>query len=373
MQTYISSLEELKSYLNTRYGVENQSPTTYISSAAHLTKQNTLPFPESLLTEDETGGVVGFPLRIPYYYADLIDWKNPRDPLRLIAMPQKAEENIQPYELTDPIGDHEKEAVPGLIHRYPDRCLLLLTSHCKIHCRFCFRREVVGKVRPVNFAAIKEYLLAHPEIREVIFSGGDPGTFPAAFLDNIRRQLSGVMHIERWRFHTRVPAVDPQSITAQWLSVVEKFIGKKIIVIHTDHPNELTKEVASLVAQLLQKNILVLSQSVLLKGVNADVETLKNFFTQLVAVGIKPYYLHHLDQAHGTSHFRISIVEGKNIFTSLRGNLSSVCMPEYVLDLPGGYGKVPIMWLEQISPQQYKARTFEGKEVLYTDQGVTSF
>lgn len=349
MQQPISSLNELRAYLTARYGSATE-----------------------LLNEQETAGARGFPLRIPHYYADLIDWHDPQDPLRLIAMPSTAEELVQPYELADPIGDHEKEAVPGLIHRYPDRCLLLLTSHCKIHCRFCFRREVVGKVRPVNFQAIKEYLLAHPEIKEVIFSGGDPGTFPPAFLDNIRRQLAGVAHIERWRFHTRVPAVDPAAITPEWLAVVAKFLGKKIIVIHIDHPREVTPTFTKLVEQLLEQKFLVLSQSVLLKNVNADVATLTKFFTLLTQVGIKPYYLHHLDQAKGTSHFRISIAEGSKLFRQLRGNLSSVCMPEYVLDLPGGFGKIPVLWLERAGENHYWATTFEGKRVEYVDEAMES-
>jgi lysine 2,3-aminomutase len=355
MNRWISSLAELQEYLLRRYSHAAAEPTA------------TEQLVQTLLSKDESDGLRGFPLRIPYYYADLIDWHNPVDPLRLIAVPRNEEENIQSYELTDPIGDHDREAVPGLIHRYPDRCLLLLTSHCKIHCRFCFRREVVGKARPVNFAEIKKYLVAHPEVKEVIFSGGDPGTFPPAFLDNIRRQLSGIPHIERWRFHTRVPAVDPESLTEEWLDIAAQFVGKVIIVIHIDHPYEVTTAVKDLVNKMLARKILVLSQSVLLKNINASVETLKIFFTQLVSAGVKPYYLHHLDRARGTSHFRVSILEGKNIFKSLRGTLSSVCMPEYVLDLPGGFGKVPVLWLESIGNSQYKAVTFEGKEVIYTD------
>lgn len=347
MQKLISNFEELQDYLSSRY---------------HTGK--------NLISDSETEGIREFPLRIPRQYADLIDWENVSDPLRLMVVPRKVEENIQPHELADPIGDTAHEEVAGLIHRYPDRCLLLLTSHCRVHCRFCFRREVVGKVRPINFEAIKNYLKSHTEIKEVIFSGGDPGTFPPAFLDNIRRQLSSISHIERWRFHTRVPAVDPEYITDEWLSVAEKFEGKKIVVIHINHPRELSPAVQQLITKMFERNFLVLSQSVLLKGVNADSETLKELFSQLVQVGVKPYYLHHLDLAKGTSHFRLSIAEGKNIFTQLRGNLSSVCMPEYVLDLPGGFGKVPVMWLEKIDESHYKAKTFEGKEVVYQDFGV---
>jgi lysine 2,3-aminomutase len=367
MQSYISSFDELKRYLSIRYVEQATSANGLPACSATVSKKLD---PATLLSPEESSGIRGFPLRIPYYYADLIDWKNPHDPLRLMAMPREIEKNVAAYELADPIGDQDREVVPGLIHRYPDRCLLLLTSHCKIHCRFCFRREVVGKVRPVQFAAIREYLTMHKEIHEVIFSGGDPGTFPPAFLDNIRRQLSDIRHIQCWRFHTRIPVADPSCITDEWLAVLDRFRGKKVVVIHTNHPAELTSQVRCLVNKMLQKNILVVSQTVLLKNVNDDVPTLKIFFRQLVDFGIKPYYLHHLDQARGTSHFRISIAEGKNIFKALRGSLSSICMPEYVLDLPRGMGKIPVMWLEKITNTQYRAQTFEGITVTYTDQAI---
>lgn len=347
MTDYISNITQLESYFSKRYGTTSD-----------------------LITDFETEGIQSFPLRIPQAYADLIDWHDKQDPLRKMVMPSMQEESVSSYELADPIGDGEREVVPGLIHRYGDRCLLLLTSHCRVHCRFCFRREVVGKARPVQFAAIKKYLEEHSEIKEVIFSGGDPATFPPAFLDNVRRQLSGISHIERWRFHSRVPAVDPEYITSEWLSVLEKFTGKKIIVIHINHAHELSVAVKKLITDFLQCGVLVLSQTVLLKGVNDSAEVLTELFTQLVQAGVKPYYLHHLDQAKGTSHFRTSIAAGRQLFQQLRGNLSSVCMPEYVLDLPGGYGKVPVMWLSQLDEKNYQATTFEGKVVIYRDWGV---
>lgn len=347
MQDYISNKTQLESYLSNRYGTIG-----------------------GVITDFETEGIQSFPLRIPQAYADLIDWRDIQDPLRKMVMPNRKEESISNYELADPIGDGEREVIPGLIHRYGDRCLLLLTSHCRVHCRFCFRREVVGKARPVNFAAIREYLEQHSEIKEVIFSGGDPATFPPAFLDNVRRQLSGIPHIERWRFHSRVPAVDPEYIASEWLSVLEKFGGKKIIVIHINHARELSAAVKQLIGDFLKRGVLVLSQTVLLKGVNDNTKALTHLFTALVQVGVKPYYLHHLDQAKGTSHFRTSIAAGKQLFRELRGNLSSVCMPEYVLDLPGGFGKVPVMWLEQLDEKNYQATTFEGKVVVYRDWGV---
>lgn len=309
-----------------------------------------------------------FPPRIPVHYANLIDWESPDDPLRKMVVPSSQEESIHEYELADPIGDHDREAVPGLIHRYPDRCLLLLTSYCLVHCRFCFRKEVVGKVRPVEFLQIKEYIAAHPEIHEVIFSGGDPATFPAGFLHSVSHHFHQLKSVKRYRFHTRVPAVDPQAITDEWLDAAAALPAeKKIVVIHINHVRELSPETRNLIAAMLQRKFLVLSQSVLLKGVNNSVKDLTELFTSLISSGVKPYYLHHLDKAKGTHQFRISIEAGKALFQQLRGNVSGVCLPEYVLDLPGGFGKVPVMWLEKIGDKMYTTTTFENKKVTYTD------
>lgn len=312
-----------------------------------------------------------FPVRIPYYYAGLIDWKNPNDPLRVMVIPDEREKHPKEYELGDPIGDHAREAVPGLIHRYPDRCLLLLTSYCLVHCRFCFRREVVGKVRPVQFERIAKYLATQPNVQEIIFSGGDPFTFPIGFLQTLTAQLSHLDHIQTLRFHTRIPAIDPESVTDQWIDQLAQlgvtFNKKVVIVTHINHPNEVTPQFKTLVKKLLAAGCLILSQTVMLKGINTDRETLMKLFRSLVHAGVKPYYLHHLDQVYGSHHFRISIEEGKTLFSSLRGHLSSICLPEYVLDLPGGKGKVPVMWLKETQPKHYNITTFEGEEILYVD------
>lgn len=312
-----------------------------------------------------------FPLRIPYHYANLIHWQDPTDPLRLMVIPDVQELQPKAYELSDPIGDHPHEVVPGLIHRYPDRCLLLLTSYCLVHCRFCFRREVVGKVRPVQFQAIQKYLTEHTEVKEIIFSGGDPFTFPVGFLQSIVSHLRELDHIKTWRFHTRVPSTDPGSVSDEWIEQLEQLqnkLGKKIvIVIHINHAREVTPEFLTLVSRLQKIGCLILSQTVLLKGVNDQSMALEDLFRLLTENNVKPYYLHHLDQVYGSHHFRISIEQGKEIFRSLRGNVSGICLPEYVLDLPGGYGKVPVMWLERLDQKTYKATTFDGKEVEYVD------
>lgn len=317
-----------------------------------------------------------FPIRIPYHYADLIDWANPHDPLRQLVLPPLTEAEPQPYELADPIGDHDREVVPGLIHRYPDRCLLLLTTYCLVHCRFCFRKDVVGDVRPVDFSAIRAYLAEHQEVSELIFSGGDPLTFPVGFLMAMGQHLGPLEHIRQWRFHTRVPAVDPQSVSIGWLETLAQLAAqhhfKPIVAIHINHPRELSPQTEQFIKACLDRHIMLLSQTVLLKGVNDQAETLTELFQGLVRAGVKPYYLHHLDRALGTHHFRLSIAEGQKLYRSLRGRLSTVALPEYVLDLPGGFGKVPVMWLEKLDEQTYQTETFEGKKVTYSDYGVST-
>lgn len=317
-----------------------------------------------------------FPIRISKYYAGLIHWRDEHDPLRLMMVPDTRELQPKEYELGDPIGDHDREAVPGLIHRYPDRCLLLLTSYCLVHCRFCFRREVVGKVRPVQFQRIGAYLREHTEVSEIIFSGGDPLTFPVGFLSSMVQEFSNIDHIKLWRFHSRVPAVDPGAVSADWIAQLRTLnvkMGKQVIVvIHIDHPREITPEFVKLVRELRSAGCMLLSQTVLLKHVNSDRVTLHQLFRGLLNIGVKPYYLHHLDQVYGSHHFRVSIEAGKKLVRSLRGHLSGAALPEYVLDLPGGFGKVPVMWLEHAGKdrdgkQCYEATTFEGHRVRYVD------
>ncbi len=309
-----------------------------------------------------------FTMRFPKYYADLIDWNNPEDPLKKLVLPNQQELQIQDYELADPIGDHTHEPVAGLVHRYPNRCLLLPTTHCTIHCRFCFRRDVIGKPLFFDIHAITAYLTQHQEIQEIIFTGGDPGTLPAGFLANMIDRISPIEHIRTWRFHTRTLVVNPAAVTDEWLFQLDRLnVQQKIIVLHVDHPNEVTPQLQQLVEKLQQHHILVLSQSVLLKAVNDSVETLLALFHKLSEIGIKPYYLHHLDKARGTHHFRLSIEEGKKLFTQLRGQISGYSIPEYVVDLPGGDGKVPVMWMQKKAPGTYEVINFEGRTITYLD------
>lgn len=310
-----------------------------------------------------------FPLRLTTHYAQRIDWLEPNDPLKRIVIPDTAELMVDVSDFTDPIGDAHREAVPGLIHRYPDRALLLLTMHCRIHCRFCFRREVVGRVRPVNFLAIKSYLQENPSIQEIILSGGDPGTFPPAFLQSLQHHLLDISSIRVWRWHTRVPVVDPESLQEEYFQAVKsvKDAGRSVyIVVHIDHAQEWTPATAEVIRQLHQTGATVLSQTVLLRGVNDTVTDLEDLFRTLVAGGVKPYYLHHPDKVAGAHHFRLSICEGRQLYRQLRGRLSGIAIPEYMLDLPGGMGKVTVESLQEIEPGRYRASAFHG-QVEYVD------
>lgn len=315
-----------------------------------------------------------FSILVPEFYSNLIDWDDPNDPLRKMVELDPREDKIQKYEIADPIGDKPKTVIPGLIHRYPDRVLLNLTSACAVHCRFCFRKNLLGEPKTlskVDLDKIFTYLSKHKEIWEVIFSGGDPFMIPNKLLKEVVGKLNKIKHIKTVRFHTRIPVVDPEVLTKnktiQLLKNELQEEKKLTIVIHINHPREITKEFKKVVNDFQKIGALVLSQTVLLKGVNDNAEILAELFRELIESGVKPYYLHHLDIAKGTHHFRVSIEKGKKIFQKLRGNLSSVCLPEYVLDIPGGFGKIPIFWLKKTGKKTYTSINFEGKKVKYID------
>lgn len=251
---------------------------------------------------------------------------------------------IRAEELTDPIGDRIHEPVEGLTHRYPDRVILHATQTCEVYCRFCFRRETVGANGHLSDDALENalnYIAQTPAIWEVILTGGDPLTLSPRRLAILLQKLSAIPHVEVIRFHTRIPVVAPARITDALLQAL-KTRATVFMVIHTNHPAELTPNACAALAKLANAGIPLLSQSVLLKGVNNDAETLETLFRALIRNRVKPYYLHHADLAKGTSHFRTTIAEGQRLMATLRGRLSGICLPTYVLDIPGGYGKVPI-------------------------------
>jgi lysine 2,3-aminomutase len=251
---------------------------------------------------------------------------------------------IRAEELADPIGDRVHEPSPGLTHRYPDRVILHATQTCEVYCRFCFRRETVGSeghLPEEDLHKALDYIAATPAIWEVILTGGDPMVLSPRRLKSLIDRLAAIPHVEVVRFHTRVPVVAPDRITPELVAALQTRPAVYVVV-HTNHPAELTPAARAALARLSGAGIPLLSQTVLLKGVNDSAEVLEALFRGLIRNRVKPYYLHHADLAKGTSHFRTSIAEGQALMAALRGRISGICLPTYVLDIPGGHGKVPI-------------------------------
>lgn len=279
--------------------------------------------------------------------AGLIDRADPQDPIARQFIPDPAELTKSPDEMADPTGDAAYSPVEGIVHRYPDRVLLKLLHICPVYCRFCFRRAVVGPKSPVHLApkalaAAIGYIADHPGIWEVILTGGDPLAMSARRLLSIMNRLKAIAHVKVVRVHTRVPVAAPDLINAALIMAL-RACGKTVYVaLHANHPRELSKDARAACARLIDAGIPMLSQSVLLAGVNDDLETLAALMRAFVEARIKPYYLHHLDPAPGTAHFRVPIARGQELMRGLQGSLSGLCQPRYMLDIPGGYGKSPI-------------------------------
>jgi len=309
-----------------------------------------------------------FTTKSPTQYLNKINWENPNDPLKLMTIPHTLEKKIKEYEVTDPIGDRPHLATDNLVHRYPDKVLLLLTNNCQINCRFCFRRELSHHSAPPNIEKIIEYIIDHSETKEVIFSGGDPLTLSPKYINNVCQRLNKINHITKIRFHTRIPIVNPDHIDEKYLELFEQIAKQKqlTIVLHVNHLNELDDKNIELFKKL-RKSALLMSQTVLLKGVNDNKKTLSDLFSYLVNHNVKPYYLHHLDLVKGTSHFRISIKKGKEIYESLHRILPKNKIPKYVLDLPGGKGKVPVIEMKILKNGSYQAKNFKGEIISYID------
>lgn len=278
--------------------------------------------------------------------AGLIDPADPADPIARQFIPDPAELVTMPQELADPIGDDAHSPVEGVVHRYPDRALLKLVHACPVYCRFCFRREMVGPggdaLTGDKLDAALAYLADHPEIWEVIMTGGDPFIMSARRVRDVARRLAAIPHIKVARWHTRVPIVDPERITTDYAKALRVPGKASYITVHANHPREFTAAACAAMARLADAGHVLLSQSVLLKGVNADVETLSALMRAFVENRVKPYYLHHPDLAPGTARFRLSLEEGQALVKSLRGHLSGLCQPTYILDIPGGAGKIPV-------------------------------
>jgi len=275
----------------------------------------------------------------------LIDPADPNDPIARQFVPDARELDLQPEESGDPIGDAAHSPVEGVVHRYPDRVLLKLVNACAVYCRFCFRREMVGPGRGglsrAALTAALDYIRAHPQIWEAILTGGDPLVLSPRRLKDVVTRLAGIGHVKVIRVHTRVPVAAPERVSAALVRALRSDKAT-FVVLHANHPRELTEPARAACARLVDAGVPLLSQSVLLRGVNDDAETLGALMRALVECRIKPYYLHHADLAPGTAHLRTTIAAGQNLMRTLHGRYSGLCQPAYVLDIPGGFGKSPI-------------------------------
>jgi lysine 2,3-aminomutase len=279
--------------------------------------------------------------------AALMDPADPKDPIARQFLPDIAELIETPAERLDPIGDLAHSPVTGIVHRHPDRVLFKAVSRCPVYCRFCFRREQIGPgkgqtLMPADLDRAFAYIQAHSEIHEVILTGGDPFILSPRRAGDITHRLAATGHVKVIRWHTRVPLLDPARVSDDFIAALMAPGATAWVAIHANHPREFSPEAKFALARLVDAGVPLVSQSVLLKGVNDDVDTLAALMRAFVENRIKPYYLHHPDLARGTSHFRIGIDEGLALTRRLRARLSGLAQPAYVLDIPGGFGKVPL-------------------------------
>ncbi|MEH2355537.1 KamA family radical SAM protein [Nostoc sp.] len=312
-----------------------------------------------------------FAVAVTPYFASLLDAEDPLCPLRLQVIPRQEELIVSPADMVDPCGEDGDTPVPGLVHRYPDRVLLLALDSCAAYCRYCTRSRLVsqGEMYPVTrrLDAIAAYLEEHTEIRDVLISGGDPLLMADEPLDNLLRRLRAIKHIEFIRIGSRVPSFLPQRITPELVALLRKH--RVWLSLHFCHVQELTPEVAQACDRLADGGIPLGSQTVLLKGVNDSEKALKNLFHGLLKLRVRPYYLYQCDPVVGTAHLRTSVQTGLDLISKLRGHTTGYAVPTYVIDAPGGGGKVPIQAETLVAYENGTAtvQNWAGKTYTYTD------
>jgi lysine 2,3-aminomutase len=314
----------------------------------------------------------GLPLGITPYYLGLADRDDPNCPIRKQIVPTAQESQEAPGDLQDPLGEVAHEVAPHLVQRYPDRALLLVTDRCAIYCRFCTRSRMVGHgdgaLGVEALAPAFAYLRAHPEVRDVIISGGDPMAMATAKLVRILEVLRAIPHIETLRLATRVPVAVPMRVTEELTTALKPFHPLWIMT-HFNHPKELTPESQRACNALADAGFPVMNQSVLLAGINDDPETLETLYRGLIRVRVRPYYLLQMDPVRGTSHLRTPLARGFEIMAALQGRLTGIAMPKFICDTPGGKGKVPLLPNAIVALREGETvlRTFRGEEVTYID------
>jgi lysine 2,3-aminomutase len=340
--------------------------TKTLRSIAELRDARLVPATQAAMLEEVAAR---YAVAITPAMAELINRNDPDDPIARQFIPDPAELVSEPPERADPIGDDAFSPVEGIVHRYPDRVLLKLTHTCPVYCRFCFRREMVGPggrraLTAEQRDAAYGYIRQHPQIWEVILTGGDPLVLSTQALRSVVGTLGSIEHVKIIRLHTRVPVVEPERITGDLVAALHAPGKTTYVALHANHPRELSPAARAACARIVDTGIPMLSQTVLLRGVNDNAETLGALMRAFVECRIKPYYLHHPDLAPGTSHLRISIAAGQELMRQLRGRVSGLCQPAYVLDIPGGAGKVPVgpnyISAAGGAEQGYEVRTING-------------
>ncbi|MFM7083950.1 MAG: lysine-2,3-aminomutase-like protein [Hyphomicrobium sp.] len=307
-----------------------------------------------------------YPLSLTPTVLKLISSRDENDPIGRQFIPSKDELLDHDNERSDPIGDHLKSPVHGLVHRHADRVLLKIVGVCPVYCRFCFRRDMIGPEKGTNLTDEQiekalEYIEAHPQIWEVILTGGDPFMLSERRIGDLVGKIEKISHVKILRWHTRVPFVDPHKITTSFVDRLKNTSKTVIVALHVNHPKEFSEEALIAVRELRNAGIALVSQTVLLRGVNDNVDTMEELLRAFLKAGILPYYIHHPDLARGTKHFRISIMQGLDIMRALQERLSKIARPDYVIDLPDAFEKISLL--------SSKVRHFEETYLIEDSQG----
>ncbi|HVV02505.1 MAG TPA: KamA family radical SAM protein [Verrucomicrobiae bacterium] len=329
----------------------------------------------SLSQEEYAGAALAnhkLALAITPYFFNLIDAADENCPIRLQVIPRLEETLTAPWEMTDPCGEDSHSPVPGLVHRYPDRVLFLVTDRCAAYCRYCTRSRLVSNATGYDFHPQFdkqiEYVARHPEVRDVLLSGGDPLLFSDEKLDQLLGRLRAIPHLEFLRIGTRIPIFLPQRITPELCAVLKKY-HPLFISIHSNHPRELTTEVREALGRLADAGVPLGNQSVLLRNVNDSVDVMKAQVQKLLMCRVRPYYIYQCDLISGSSHLRASVRKGLEIMEGLRGHTTGYAVPQYVIDAPGGGGKVPINpdYVLSRNEDRIVIRNYEGKIFEYPE------
>jgi lysine 2,3-aminomutase len=334
------------------------------------------------LTSEEIDGIKQskgrLALAVTPYFASLMDPTNSNCPIRRQAIPRIEECHLSKNDMVDPCGEDKDSPVPGLVHRYPDRVLLLVTDQCAVYCRYCTRRRLVGSnersITQGNFEEVLKYLKSHRKVRDVLLSGGDPLLLENERLEEILSRLRAIPHLELLRIGTRAPVTLPQRITGGLIRMLKKY-HPLMMSIHFTHPKEITETVKRACGELADAGIPLGSQTVLLKGINDKPYIMKKLVHELLKIRVRPYYIYQCDLAMGTEHFRTSVATGIQIIEKMRGHTTGYAVPTYVIDAPGGGGKIPVepAYLISRSKGRVVLKNYEGKVFEYPEPNIIEF